>query len=318
MRETNARPPAPAGLSTTPRRWQIAAALGTVYLVWGSTYLGIRVGVETIPPLLMAGMRQTAAGLLLYGWLRGRGAAKPQPVHWRSATVIGGLMLLVGNGGVCWAEQVVPSGLAALLVATTPLWMVLLDWLWHGGARPGWQMAGGLALGFGGAGLLVSPGQFAGGGHVDPAGGVVLLVAALAWAVGSLYSRRAKLPASALLGAAMEMIAGGGMLLVAAGLFSEWHGFSWSGVAARSWVAMAYLTVLGSMVAYSAYMWLLKVTTPARVSTNSYANPVVAVALGWWLAGEPITPRIVLAAGIIVAAVVMIISHRPAPPAEIG
>ena len=299
-------------------RWRIAVALGTVYVVWGSTYLAIRIGVETIPPLLMAGIRQAIAGLLMYGWLRWRGAAKPEPVHWRSATIIGGLMLLVGNGGVCWAEQVVPSGLTALLVATTPLWMVLLDWLWHGAKRPSGQLVAGLTLGFVGAGLLVSPGQFAGGGHVDPLGGVVLFVAALAWAAGSLYSRRAKLPSSTLLGAAMEMIAGGALLLVASGLFGEWRGFVWTQVSARSLGAILYLIVFGSMVAYTAYMWLMQVTTPARVSTNAYINPVVAVVLGWWVAGEPITQRIVIAAGIIIVAVIVIISHRSPPAAEIA
>ena len=300
------------------RRWKIAAALGTVYIVWGSTYLAIRIGVETIPPLLMAGVRQAIAGLLMYGWLRWRGAAKPETVHWRSATIIGVLMLLVGNGGVCWAEQVVPSGLTALLVATTPLLMVLLDWLWQGAKRPSGQLVAGLTLGFVGAGLLVSPGQFAGVGHVDPLGGVVLFVAALAWAAGSLYSRRAKLPSSTLLGAAMEMIAGGALLLVASGLFGEWRGFVWTQVSARSLGAILYLIVFGSMVAYTAYMWLMQVTTPARVSTNAYINPVVAVVLGWWVAGEPITQRIVIAAGIIIVAVIVIISHRSPPAAEIA
>lgn len=301
-----------------PAPWKFFLAMAVVYVVWGSTYLGIRIAVETVPPFMMAGLRQTTAGVLMYAWLRYRGATKPERIHWRSAAIIGGLMLLVGNGGVAWAERVVPSGLTALLIATMPVWMVLLEWLWHGAARPGGRMVVGLVLGFAGAGLLVAPGQFAGGSHIDPVGGLVLFVATGAWAIGTMYSRRAKLPASALLGAAMEMAAGGAMLLVASTLFGEWHGFAWSTVSTRSWVALVYLTVFGSMLAYTAYMWLMQVSTPARVSTNAFVNPIVAVVLGWWLANEPVTPRIVIAAVIIVVAVVLIILHRPAPPAEIA
>jgi drug/metabolite transporter (DMT)-like permease len=301
-----------------PPTWKIAAALAIVYVVWGSTYLAIRIGVETIPPFLMSGMRQATAGLLLYAWLRWRGVPRPERAHWRSATIIGALMLLIGNGGVAWAERVVPSGLTALLIATMPMWMVLLDWLWHDAARPTARVVVGLAFGFAGAGLLVAPGQFAGGAHVDRLGAVVLFVATVGWAIGSLYSRRAKLPASALFGAAMEMVTGGVLLLVASAMVGEWRGFAWRTVSARSWIATAYLTVFGSMLAYTAYMWLMKVTTPARASTNAFVNPVVAVVLGWWLADEPITPRIMLAALIIVVAVVLIIWHRPPPPAEIA
>ena len=301
-----------------PPTWKIAAALAVVYVIWGSTYLAIRIGVETIPPLLMAGVRQTAAGLLLYAWLRGRGVARPERVHWRSAAIVGALMLLVGNGGVCWAEKYVPSGLTALLVATMPLWMVLLEWLWHGAARPSARIVCGLTLGFVGTGLLVAPGRFGGGSHVDPKGALALFAATVAWAAGSLYSRRARLPKSALLSAAMEMTAGGGLLLVASALLGEWGGSALATASARSVGAMVFLIVFGSMVAYSAYMWLMKVTTPARASTNAYINPIVAVVLGWWVAGEPVTARIAVAAGVIIVGVILIISHRPPPPAEIA
>src|ERR1043166_4301672 len=231
--------------------WKLVAAFATVYAIWGSTYLGIRIAVETIPPFLMAGMRQATAGVLLYAWLRWRRVRRPERVHWRSATVVGALMLLVGNGGVAWAGKVVPSGLTALLIAPMPLWMTLLDWLWHGAARPGGQIVAGLALGFIGAGLLVAPGQFAGGSHVDPWGALVLFVATVAWAAGSLYSRRAVLPTAALLGAAMEMLTGGALLLVASGLLGEWRGFALAQVSQRSWIALVYLTVFGSMGGYS-------------------------------------------------------------------
>src|SRR6266481_1065314 len=167
--------------------WKLIAAFAAVYVIWGSTYLGIRIGIETIPPFLMAGIRQTTAGLLLYVWLRMRGAPQPERVHWRSAAIVGALMLLIGNGGVAWAEKVVPSGLTALLIATMPLWMTLLDWHWHGAERPGAQILVGLALGFVGAGLLVAPRQFAGGTHIDPWGALALFAATVAWAAGSLY-----------------------------------------------------------------------------------------------------------------------------------
>ena len=299
-----------------PAIWKIVLAFAAVYVLWGSTYLAIRVGVATVPPLLMAGVRQLIAGVALYAWLRGRGTPKPGRANWKAATVVGGLMLLIGNGAVCWAERVVPSGLAALLIATTPLWMVLLDWLWHGAARPQGRLFTGLVLGFGGAGLLVAPGQFAGGSQIDPLGGVALVVATLGWSAGALYSKRANLPKSALLGAAMQMICGGVLLLVASALVGEWHGFEWTNVSARSVGAMVYLVLFGSLVGYSAYMWLLQVSTPARVSTTAYVNPVIAVLLGWLVAGEPITGRILLAAGIIVVAVVLIISQPAKPVSE--
>lgn len=304
----------PAGTALSP--WKIGLAFAAVYVLWGSTYLAIRIGVETFPPLLLAAVRMTTAGWLLYGWLRWRGAPQPTGGQWRAATVIGGLMLLVGNGGVCWAERTVPSGLASLLTGTTPLWMALLGWLWQGTARPTGRMIAGVALGFVGAGLLVAPGQFAGGSQVDPLGAVALVFATVGWATGALYSRRANLPKSALLGAAMQMICGGALLLLVSGLVGEWPGFAWGNVSGRSWGAVVYLVLFGSLVGYSAYMWLLQVSTPARVSTTAYVNPVIAVLVGWFVAGESITGRIVLAAGIIVVAVVLIISQPAAPVTE--
>lgn len=293
-----------------PPRWQLASALGAVYLIWGSTYLAIRISIETLPPFLMASIRFFVAGIALYAWMRLRGAARPERVHWRSAVMVGGLMLLGGNGGVCWAEQYVPSGLTALIVGTTPLWMVLIDWLWHGAGRPGWRTVIGLLFGFAGIALLISPGEFAGGGHVDSVGAVVLLVATLAWATGSLLSRHAPFPASALLSTGMQMLCGSVLLLLASGLTGEWGRVEWAQVSARSWMALAYLTVLGAIVAYSAYIWVFRVTTTAVASTYAYVNPLVAVFLGWAFASEPVTTRTLLAGAAIIAAVVVIISRR--------
>jgi drug/metabolite transporter (DMT)-like permease len=302
-------------MSDAARTGKIVAAFAAVYVIWGSTYLGIRIGVETLPPFLMAGLRQATAGGLLYVWLRSRGMPAPTRMHWRSALIIGALMLGVGNGLVGWAEQTVPSGLTALLIATTPLWMVLLEWLWHGGQRPRVRTVVGLIVGFGGAGLLVAPKDWGGGEPVEVWGAVAIIAATWGWTTGALYSRRAELPAAAWLGAAMQMLAGGMVLLGTSVVLGEWRGFAWANVSGRSWAAVAYLTVFGSMVAYSAYMWLLKVSTPARVSTTAYANPIIAVILGWLLGGEALTGRIIVAAIIIIVAVILIISPaRPAIP----
>ena len=300
-------------------RTELVLAFAAVYVLWGSTYLAIRVGVETIPPFLLAATRHLTAGLALYGWLRLRGTPPPERRHWRPAAIIGALMLLGGNGLVTWAEQRVPSGIAALIVASVPIWMTLLDGL-HRRERPHGVVLLGLAIGLGGIAFLVAPGQFAGGAHVDSLGAAALLTAALFWSIGSLYGRRAKLPSSTLLATAMEMIAGGGALLLASAITREWSGFSLSAVSARSALSLGYLVVAGSLLGFTAYVFLLRATTPARVSTYAYVNPVVAVLLGWAVLGEALTPRILIAAAIIVAAVALIIRHgaqrRTVPSAD--
>ncbi|UCG76391.1 MAG: drug/metabolite exporter YedA [Gemmatimonadota bacterium] len=292
---------------TAPRRLSLIVAFGAVYLIWGSTYLAIRFAIETLPPFLMAGTRFAIAGGILYAAARALGAAPPRPVHWRSAAVIGALLLLGGNGGVVWAEQTVPSGLTALIVAIVPLWMVLFDWLRGTGPRPGPGVALGLLLGFVGVGLLVGPGELAGGGRIDPIGAAVVVFASLLWAFGSLYSRRAELPTSQSLATAMEMLAGGGLLLIAAAGTGELTSFRPSAASARSLWALAYLILFGAIIAFSAYVWLLRTTTPARAATYAYVNPVIAVILGWALAGEPLGPRILFAGAMIVTAVMLIV-----------
>ena len=286
----------------------MVAAFAAVYLLWGSTYLAIRFGVETIPPFLMAGTRHLTAGLLLYAWMRASGAPRPSGRHWASAVSIGGLMLLGGNGLVTWAEQRVPSGLAALIVATVPIWMAVLAAA-EKKRRPSAFVIAGLAIGLGGIGLLVAPSRLGGGERVDPLGAVALLAAALSWSIGSLYSRRAPLPASILTAVSMEMIGGGCLLWITGLLFHEGARLDLHAVSAKSALSLVYLVIFGSLVGFSAYVWLLKVTTPARVSTYAYVNPIVAVLLGTLLAGEVFTLRIGLAAASIVAAVALIIRH---------
>ncbi len=298
---------------SNPPRWQVIAAFAAVYLIWGSTYLGIRFAIETIPPYLMAGTRFLAAGVLLYVWQRLYGVPRPNRLHWRSALIIGGLLLLGGNGSVTWAEQRVPSGLASLLIATVPLWISLLDWLRPGGTRPGGRVIAGLVVGFVGMVVLVGPTSLAGGSQVDPAGALALLGAALSWAVGSLYSRtpHAQQPDSPLMGTAIEMLAGGALLMMVALVRGELTRFDPAAVSLRSGLALGYLILFGAIVGFSCYIWLLKVTTPARASTYAYVNPIVAVFLGWALASEPLSPRTLIAAPMIIAAVVLITSYQP-------
>jgi drug/metabolite transporter (DMT)-like permease len=246
--------------------------------------------------------------------MRARGTPRPERRHWRSAALVGGLLLLGGNGLVTWAEQRVPSGLAALIVASVPLWMTALDAVLRR-ERPHGVVLAGLAMGLAGIAFLAAPGRFAGGGHVDPLGAAALLAASLFWATGSLVSRRVALPSATFLATAMEMIAGGVILLGVAGVTGELGAFSPAAVSARSYGALAYLIVAGSLVGFTAYVFLLGATTPARVSTYAYVNPIVAVFLGWLVAGESVTPRTVVAAAVIVAGVALIIRHGAARPA---
>jgi drug/metabolite transporter (DMT)-like permease len=294
----------------TAERFELVLAFAAIYVIWGSTYLAIRFAIETIPPLMMAAVRFLIAGSLLYAWVRARGIAAPTRDEWRATAIVGGLMLLGGNGAVVWAEQRVPSGVTALLVALVPLWMVLLEWRRRGGTRPDAGTVAGLALGLGGLAILVGPEQVLGGGHVDHLGAVVLALGTLSWAAGSLYSRHAHLPASPMLATAMEMLGGGVLLLLAAGARGEWARVDPGAVSLRSALAVGYLIVFGSLVGFTAYIWLLRATTPARVSTYAYVNPVVAMVLGWALAGEPLTPRTLVAAAIIIAAVALITWSR--------
>jgi drug/metabolite transporter (DMT)-like permease len=295
-----------AGVS--PTRAKLVLAFAAVYVLWGSTYLAIRFGVETMPPFLMAGTRHLAAGVILFLWTRVKGEPRPDGRHWATAFFIGGLMLLGGNGLVTWAEQRVPSGLAALIVASVPLWMALLDGI-HKRIRPRAHVVAGLLIGLAGILLLVAPGRFAGGGRVDLVGAGALLVAALCWSTGSLFSRHARLPRSVLTSTAMQMIGGGVLLWIAGLALGEGSRLDLAAVSPRSIFSLAYLVVFGSLLGFSAYVWLLHATTPARVSTYAYVNPVVAVFLGWAFAGEALTLRIGLAAVGIIASVALIIRY---------
>lgn len=293
-----------------PARARVVAAFAAVYLIWGSTYLAIRYAIETLPPFLMAGVRFVVAGVVLYAWARWRGAGRPRRREWLAATVIGGLLLLGGNGGVVWAEQWVASGIASLIVATVPLWMVLFDWQFGGGVRPSGRVAGGVVLGLVGVALLIGPAGLVGASGVHPLGAGVLVLASLSWAAGSIYSRGAVLPASPFLATAMEMVAGGALLVLAGLATGEAGRLALDAVSLRSLIGFVYLIVFGSLVGFTSYIWLLRVAEPARVATYAYVNPAVAVFLGWALADEPLTPRMLLAAAVIIASVAVITAAR--------
>lgn len=283
----------------------VVAAFAAVYLIWGSTYLGIRFAIETIPPFMMGGARFLFAGLILLAWMRFKGIPVPGRYHWKNAAVVGALLLGVGNGGVNWAEKTVPSGVTALLIAITPLWFALLDWLRPGGTRPRLQTMLGIVIGFAGMVMLVGSRDILRHNAIDPAGALALMLASICWAAGSLYARYTPKPESPLMAVALQMISGGGLLLLMGIAAGEINGFSPAKISGRSIVAFSYLTFIGSLVGFTAYSWLLRVSTPARVSTYGYVNPVIAVFLGWALAGEALTSRIVWAAIVIVLGVVI-------------
>ncbi len=288
-------------------RFALVVAFAIVYVVWGSTYLAIRFAIETLPPFLMAAARFLTAGTVLYVWARlAAGAAKPGRAQWRSAAIVGSLLLLGGNGLVVWSELRIPSGVAALLGGTTPLWMVLIDWLRRGGVRPTGQVVIGLLCGLVGLVWLIGPDSLAGGGRVDLLGAAAVMVGCLTWATGSIYQRHAPMPASPSLSTAMQMLTGGVGLLVLGSALGEFHDVNVAAFSLRSVLGFLYLVVFGSIIAFSAYVWLLRASTPARVSTHAYVNPVVAVLLGWALADEPLTPRMLVAAAVIVIGVALI------------
>jgi drug/metabolite transporter (DMT)-like permease len=282
--------------------------LVTVYIVWGSTYLAIRTVVQTVPPFLMAGTRFLLAGIVLYLWRRRQGDPAPSRRQWLSTGIVGLCLLLGGNGGVVWAEQRVPSGIAALMVGAVPLWMILLDALRPGGQRPTPRALAGVVIGFAGiALLLIDPAAFSSqvGVGLDLVGAVVLILAALSWSVGSLYSRHSEMPDSPLLGTGMEMMIGGAGLLGFGLLTGDLGRLNLAGISSASILAWLYLVVFGSWVGFTAYTWLLRVAPVSLVSTYAYVNPVVAVVLGYFLAGEELSLRMLIAAAVIVGAVAL-------------
>jgi drug/metabolite transporter (DMT)-like permease len=293
-------------------RARLLTAFAAVYIIWGSTYLAIRFAVETLPPLLMAGVRFLIAGSILLLWARLREQAIPRKGEWRTGFIGGALLLAGGNGCVVWAEQLVPSGIAALLVAVVPVWVVVLEWLRPDGRRPRLPVFVGLALGLLGLALLVGPEALHGGGSISLVGAGVLMVGALSWAIGSLYTRGAPKPATGSIGSGTQMVGGGACLIVVALLMGELSQLDLGHASARSLLGFAYLVTFGSLIGFTAYLYLLGHTTAAKAATYAYVNPVVAVLLGWAFAHEPINARTLVAAAVILAGVAIITVTRDA------
>lgn len=291
---------------------KIWVALLSLYIVWGSTYLAIRFTVETIPPFLSAGVRFLVSGLILLVWRRLAGDPMPTRRQWRSTAIVGIFLLLGGNGLVSFAEQYVPSGIAALVIGSIPLWLVMIEAMRPGGERPTLQVILGLAVGFSGIFLLVGPGSLIGSGQsFNPLGIGTLLMAAFLWAVGSIYSRGADMPKSSLMATGAEMLTGSLALMLVSGLTGEWSGFHIAEISTNSWLGLLYLITIGSLVGFVSYIWLLQNAPVSLVATYPYVNPLVAVMLGAWLADEVVNARILIAGAIIIGSVVLINQTRP-------
>jgi len=294
----------------TPSRFQLISAFAAVYIVWGSTYLAIKYAIISFPPFLMAGFRFLISSVIIFGIARFFSKEKIKLAYWKDAFIVGGALLLGGNGGVVWAEQVVPSGLTALIVATVPIWMVLFDWMHPHGNKPTLKIVLGLAFGFTGLLIMISPSSILSGESVNLYGAGALLVATCAWAWGSVYSRHTNFPKSKLLTVAMEMAAGGLLLVLTGSLFGEWNNLHLTQLTPNSITAFLYLIAVGSVIGFTAYIWLLEAAGPAKASTYAYVNPVIAVILGWLIAGEEISGRIIVSALFIILGVVFIITKK--------
>jgi drug/metabolite transporter (DMT)-like permease len=296
-------------------RTALILAFATIYLVWGSTYLGIRVAVESMPPFAMASVRFLIAGLFLFAVLKARGAPWPTRAQLRDHAVIGTFLLLGGNGLVVWAEQFIPSGVAALIIGVGPLFIVLTEWAWPGGTRPTAATLLALLVGLAGVAWLAAPWETPAEGGLHVGGTIAVLAACVFWAIGSIYSRHAKSGADPLYAASLQMLLGGVSLGVAGLLHGDFAVLDLAAISGRSWAAFVYLVFIGSLLGFSVFVWLMKHSTPARVATFAYVNPVVAVFLGWWLLDEAVTQRTIASSAVIVAAVAMITMQRNKPAA---
>ena len=294
-------------------RARLLLAFAAVYIIWGSTYLAIRVVVETVPPFLSAGGRFLIAGGIIYAVARMRGATAPPRASWKPAAIAGGLLLVGGNGLVSWAEQSVHSEFAALLVATVPLWVVVFEWAWTR-VRPRTGVLLGVALGIGGVALLVAPRS--GVDSIDPTGAAALLCASAIWSVGTLYAGKAKLPDPPLLAIGMQMTAAGALLVVAGAALGEFGRLNFSTISQASAIAFVYLVLIGALIGFTAYLWLVRKVPPALATTYAFVNPIIAILLGALILGEPVTIWTIAAASVIIIAVAIITQAKARPPPQ--
>jgi drug/metabolite transporter (DMT)-like permease len=289
-----------------PNRWKTLLAFAMIYFVWGSTFLAIRIGVREVPPLLLAGMRFFAAGIVLYGWMRATGTASPTRREWASTTLLAVLIFLVDYGLVFWAEQRVPSGITAVMLATIPVFTALAEILILRTQRFTFRLGIALAVGLAGVAVLVSRSVSFGDAPIERSGALALVVGAISWSLASVLSRKLNLPQSKVMSSGAQMLVGGILLLLAAAIFGEFDGFHWRAVSSGAWLALAYLIVAGSIIAFTAYVWLIHHESPTKVGTYAYVNPVIAVVLGYFLGGEALGARTVLGTLLVLVSVVVI------------
>jgi drug/metabolite transporter (DMT)-like permease len=303
--------------TTRPASWKTLLAFAIIYFVWGSTFLAIRVGVHQVPPFLLAGMRFFAAGSILYVWLRARGTPSPTRREWLSASLLAVLIFVMDYGLLFWAEQRVPSGIAAVMMATIPAFMALSEITILRTQKLTARLALALLVGLGGVAVLVSRSLSLGELPIDSAGALALLVAAISWSIASALSRKLTLPASKAMSSGAQMLAGGILLTLAASLLGEFRGFHITAVSRGAWFALAYLIVAGSIVGFTAYVWLLHHESPTKVGTYAYVNPVVAVAIGYFLGGESVGPRTLMGTFMVLVSVIVITTTRSKQAATI-
>jgi len=291
-------------------RWKTLAAFAVIYLVWGSTFLAIRIGVREVPPFVLAGMRFVAAGVLLYAWMRAKGTPSPTLREWSAATVVA-VPIFVGDYGlVFWAESRVPSGITAVMMATIPVFMALSEILFLGTQRLTARLGLALAVGILGVGVLVSHNANFGDAPIDPWGAFALIIAAVSWAIGSAVTRKLPLPASKAMSSGAQMLVGGVLLTLLALVLGEFRGFRVQAVSTGAWIALAYLIGAGSILAFTAYVWLIHHESPTKVGTYAYVNPVVAVILGYFLGGETVGLRTVCGTGLVLVSVVVLTTAK--------
>jgi len=306
-------PPAP---TPRPARWKTLLAFAIIYFVWGSTFLAIRIGVHEVPPLLLAGVRFFAAGIVLYAWMRATGTASPTRREWASVTLLAVLIFLVDYGLVFWAEQRVPSGLTAVMLATIPVFTALAEIIILRTQRLTFRLGIALLVGLAGVAVLVSHSVSFGDAPIEKSGALALVVGAISWSLASVLSRKLSLPQSKIMSSGAQMLIGGILLLLAAAMFGEFRGFHAREVSPRAWLALLFLIVAGSIIAFTAYVWLIHHESPTKVGTYAYVNPVIAVLLGYFLAGEALGARTLLGTFLVLVSVV-VITTTPKQKAEI-
>jgi drug/metabolite transporter (DMT)-like permease len=299
---------------THPSIWRTLLAFAIVYLVWGSTYLAIRIGVREVPPFLLASMRFLVAGLVLCGWMVAKGERSPSARQWASASVLSVLFFVLDYGLLFWAEQRVPSGIAAVMMATIPVFMTLSEIIFLRTQMLTVRLCLALLIGIGGVIILMSPSLNLGGAPVDRPGALALIVASLSWSISSALARKLPLPPSKAMSSGSQMLVGGAFLFVTAAALGEFRNFHPSSVSAQAWLSLLYLIVPGSIIAFTAYLWLIHHESPTKVSTYAYVNPVVAVLLGYFLGGETLGPRVILGTVFVLISVILITTTRANKP----